>query len=100
MAEQAEGKVIQVMGPVVDVEFPAGSNCLNIYDAVEVRQDGHTWCWRCSSTWAIRWCAVWPWAPPMGMQRGLPAIGDRRADQGARRPRPLGRVFNVAGRAD
>src|SRR5205085_4206662 len=34
---QVEGMVLQVIGPVVDVEFPAGAQLPEIYDALEKR---------------------------------------------------------------
>jgi F-type H+-transporting ATPase subunit beta len=39
MEEQARGKVVQVIGPVVDVEFPP-DQLPEIYDAVQIRRDG------------------------------------------------------------
>ena len=39
MAQQSRGRVMQVMGPVVDLEFPEGQ-LPEIYDAVEIPRDG------------------------------------------------------------
>jgi len=39
MVEQARGKVVQVIGPVVDIEFPP-AQLPDIYDAVEIPRDG------------------------------------------------------------
>ena len=39
MVEGVYGKVVQVIGPVVDIEFPPGQ-LPEIYDAVEIPRDG------------------------------------------------------------
>ncbi len=39
MAQQSKGRVMQVMGPVVDLEFPEGQ-LPEIYDAVEIPRNG------------------------------------------------------------
>ncbi len=41
MTETSNGKVIQVVGVVVDVEFE-GTNLPNIYDALEIKREGET----------------------------------------------------------
>jgi F-type H+-transporting ATPase subunit beta len=46
---QATGRVVQILGGVVDVEFPP-EGLPEIFDAVEVpRQDKEPWCWRCKA---------------------------------------------------
>ena len=37
-----QGKISQVIGPVVDVNFDKGVELPNIYDALEVRRDNGT----------------------------------------------------------
>ena len=61
--EQNVGKVIQVIGPVVDVEFESG-HLPAIYNALRVTggraragATRSTWSSRCSSTWARTACA-------------------------------------------
>ena len=39
-SKTATGRVIQITGPVVDIEFPAG-RLPGIYNAVEIRREGH-----------------------------------------------------------
>ena len=39
MAEQSEGRVVQVIGTVVDVEFPP-ENLPGIYNALELESNG------------------------------------------------------------
>ena len=39
MTQQVQGRVVQVIGPVVDVEFPDGHLPV-IYNAVRIKDDG------------------------------------------------------------
>ncbi len=39
MTQQVEGRVVQVIGPVVDVEFP-DQHLPAIYNAVRIKDDG------------------------------------------------------------
>jgi F-type H+-transporting ATPase subunit beta len=39
MVEKVRGRIVQVIGPVVDIEFPA-EQLPGIYDAVEIPRDG------------------------------------------------------------
>ena len=60
--KQKVGKVVQVIGPVVDIEFADG-HLPDIYNAVHIMTDGtggsrrSTSSARSSSTWASRACA-------------------------------------------
>ena len=45
----ATGKITQVIGTVVDVEFPP-EEMPAIFNAVETQIGGQRWCWRSSST--------------------------------------------------
>ena len=38
---QVTGKVAQIIGPVVDVEFASGSELPKIYDSLEVNNNGN-----------------------------------------------------------
>ena len=96
MAE-ATGRVVQVLGGVVDVEFPRES-LPEIYDAVEVQREnvvplvlevekhlGNNWvrCLAMDST--------------DGLPRGVPAVATGAPIQVPVGPTTLGRVFNVLG---
>ncbi|MFL7894102.1 MAG: F0F1 ATP synthase subunit beta [Anaerolineales bacterium] len=96
MAEVA-GRVVQVLGGVVDVEFPA-ENLPEIYDAVEVPREGdeplvlevekhlgHNW---------VRCVAM---DSTDGLQRGLSAFATGAPIKVPVGPSTLGRVFNVLG---
>ena len=72
---QSQGKVTQVLGPVVDVEFPPG-DLPEIYTALRVTNPSlgerprTTWCWRWRSTWARTPFAPSPWTRTDGLARG------------------------------
>ena len=63
--EQKIGKVVQVIGPVIDVEFEGG-HLPAIYNAVRIVDEARpvarrsTSSPRSSSTWARAACARWP----------------------------------------
>ncbi|HFD40260.1 MAG TPA: F0F1 ATP synthase subunit beta, partial [Anaerolineae bacterium] len=98
MAEGSKGRVVQVMGPVVDIEFPSG-DLPEIYDAVEIpRQDGklvvevqqhlgHEW---------VRCVAM---DTTDGLRRGMEAINTGRPISVPVGTATLGRIFNVLGEA-
>ena len=46
-----KGKIVQVLGPVVDVEFEEGVELPCIKDALEVDNDGKRW--RCASVFVL-----------------------------------------------
>jgi hypothetical protein len=57
------GKTVQIIGAVVDVEFPRDS-IPEIYDALKIGEAALRW--RSSSSWATAWCGPSPWDPPKG----------------------------------
>ena len=94
----ATGRVVQILGGVVDLEFPS-ENLPQIYDAVEVARDrqeplvlevekhlGDNWV-RCVAMDATD-----------GLQRGVPAIATGAPIQVPVGLETLGRVFNVLGK--
>ncbi len=97
MAGNVEGKVMQVMGPVVDVEFPAGSDLPDIYDAVHVQQDGHTLVLEVQQHSGNNWVRCLAMGTTDGLQRGLPAIATGGPIKVPVGPSSLGRIFNVLG---
>lgn len=97
MAE-TKGRIVQVLGGVVDVEFPP-DQLPEVFDAVEVPRDnavplvlevqkhlGNNW---------VRCVAM---DSTDGLQRGNPAISTGKPIQVPVGPETLGRVFNVLGR--
>ena len=45
----ATGKIVQVIGAVVDAEFPLDS-VPKVYDALEVMNGKKNWCWKFSNS--------------------------------------------------
>jgi F-type H+/Na+-transporting ATPase subunit beta len=97
MAGKSEGKIVQVMGPVVDVEFPAGSDLPEIYDAVDVQQDGHTLVLEVQQHSGHNWVRCLAMGTTDGLQRGLPAIATGGPIMVPVGPSALGRIFNALG---
>jgi F-type H+-transporting ATPase subunit beta len=95
----ATGRVIQITGPVVDIEFPAG-NLPGIYNAVEVtRGDGQKIVCEVQQHLGNNWVRSVAMTTTDGLARGVDAV-----DTGAPITVPvgeatLGRVFNVLGEA-
>ncbi|HEX5466897.1 MAG TPA: F0F1 ATP synthase subunit beta [Candidatus Limnocylindrales bacterium] len=93
----ATGKVIQITGPVIDVEFPAG-HLPAIYNAVEVkRPDGTSLTAEVQQHLGNDWVRSVAMTTTDGLARGAEAV-----DTGAPISVPvgdvtLGRVFNVLG---
>jgi F-type H+-transporting ATPase subunit beta len=92
------GRVVQVLGGVVDVEFPS-ENLPEIYEAVEVpRADGDPLVLEVEKHMGENWVRCVAMDSTDGLQRGIPA---RRTGEPIRvpvGPTTLGRVFNVLGR--
>ncbi|MEJ2207937.1 MAG: F0F1 ATP synthase subunit beta [Anaerolineae bacterium] len=96
MSQEKRGRIVQVMGPVVDLEFPDG-DLPEIYDAVEITRDedklvvevqqhlGHDW---------VRCIAM---DSTDGLRRGMTAIGTGAPIQVPVGKATLGRIFNVVG---
>ena len=95
--EATLGKVIQITGPVVDVEFPAGQ-LPAIYNALEVRRpDGSTLVCEVQQHLGNNWVRSVAMTTTDGLPRGAEAL-----DTGAPIAVPvgevtLGRVFDVLG---
>ena len=97
MAE-ASGRVIQILGGVVDVEFPAG-DLPEIYDAIEVPQDnGSTMILEVQKHLGNNWVRCVAMDVTDGLQRGKPARNTDAPIQVPVGPTTLGRVFNVLGK--
>jgi F-type H+/Na+-transporting ATPase subunit beta len=92
----ATGKVIQVIGTVVDVEFPQ-EGLPAIYNALEIMQDGEKIVLETVQHIGNNWVRCLSLCPTEGLQRGAEAV-----DTGAPISVPvgkatLGRLFNVFG---
>jgi F-type H+/Na+-transporting ATPase subunit beta len=94
----ATGKVTQVIGTVVDVEFPQDA-LPNIYNAIYINQDGQKLVLEVQQHIGNNYVRCLALSPTDGLQRGVDAV-----DTGAAVTVPvgratLGRLFNVFGEA-
>jgi F-type H+-transporting ATPase subunit beta len=95
---QAKGRIVQVLGGVVDVEFPVEQLPL-IYDAVEVPREGVLpLVLEVQKHLGGNWVRCLAMETTDGLQRGLPAVATGGPIKVPVGPITLGRVFNVLGR--
>jgi F-type H+-transporting ATPase subunit beta len=96
MAEGSRGRVVQVMGPVVDVEFPSGE-LPEIYDAVEIPRNGGRLVVEVQQHLGNDWVRCVAMDATDGLRRGMEAINTGRPITVPVGPTTLGRIFNVLG---
>ena len=97
MAETT-GRVVQVLGGVVDVEFPS-ENLPEIYDAVEVpRENEDPLVLEVEKHLGNNWVRCVSMDSTDGLQRGVTAIATGSPIKVPVGPTTLGRIFNVLGR--
>jgi F-type H+-transporting ATPase subunit beta len=95
--KKATGRVIQVLGGVVDVQFPA-EDLPEIYDAVEVPREGQLpLVLEVQKHLGENWVRCVAMDATDGLQRGVPAIATGAPIKVPVGPGALGRVFNVLG---
>jgi F-type H+-transporting ATPase subunit beta len=90
------GRVIAVTGPVVDIEFPAGS-LPAIYNAVEVQREGESLICEVQQHLGNNWVRAVAMTTTDGLARGTSAVDTGAAISVPVGPPTLGRVFNVLG---
>src|SRR5512139_610765 len=94
----AKGRVVQILGGVVDVEFPP-RGLPEIYEAIEVpRDDGTTLVLEVQKHLGKNWVRTVAMDATDGLQRGVAAYGTGAPISVPVGPETLGRVFNVLGR--
>ena len=96
MAKGSKGKVVQVIGTVVDVEFPA-DELPEIYSAVELQNDGEKLVLEVEQHVGNSWARCLALGATEGLARGVEAV-----DTGSPVSVPvgagsLGRLMNVLG---
>jgi len=96
MAKGSKGRVVQIMGPVVDIEFPSGE-LPEIYDAVEIPQDGGKLVVEVQQHMGDQWVRCVAMSTTDGLRRGLEAVATGESIQVPVGPATLGRIFNVLG---
>ncbi len=98
MAEGSRGRVVQVMGPVIDVEFPTG-DLPNIYDAVQIPRNGGQLVVEVQQHMGNNWVRCVAMDATDGLRRGMEAINTGQPIMVPVGPATLGRIFNVLGEA-
>ncbi|HIQ01878.1 MAG TPA: F0F1 ATP synthase subunit beta [Anaerolineales bacterium] len=96
MAHRAVGRVVQVKGAVVDVEF-APDELPEIYSAVEIPQDGKTLILEVEQQLPGNWVRCVAMDTTDGLRRGMAAYSTGEPIRVPVGPATLGRIFNVAG---
>jgi F-type H+/Na+-transporting ATPase subunit beta len=95
---ETTGRVIQILGGVVDVEFPP-ETLPDIYDAVEVPRDGKdSLILEVQKHLGHNWVRCVAMDTTDGLQRGVPAYNTGSPIRVPVGPATLGRIFNVLGR--
>ena len=98
MAKGSRGRIVQIMGPVVDIEFPSGE-LPEIYDAVEIPRDGAKLVVEVEQHLGNSWVRTVAMDATDGLRRGMEAVGTGGPIQVPVGPATLGRIFNVTGDA-
>lgn len=94
---RTKGRVVQIMGGVVDVEFPA-EQLPEIYEAIEVPGEGDTpLVLEVQKHMGNNWVRTVAMDVTDGLQRGRPAYATGAPITVPVGPETLGRVFNVLG---
>jgi F-type H+/Na+-transporting ATPase subunit beta len=96
MAKGSRGRVIQVMGPVVDAEFPAGE-LPDIYDAVEIPRNGGRLVVEVQQHLGNNWVRCVAMDATDGLRRGMEAINTGTPIMVPVGRATLGRIFNILG---
>lgn len=96
MAKGNIGRIVQVQGAVVDVEFPNG-DLPDIYYAVEVPRDGKVLVLEVQQHLGNNWVRCVAMDSTDGLRRGMEAYDTGGPIQVPVGPVTLGRVFNVLG---
>ena len=96
MAERTKGRVVQVMGPVVDIEFPSG-DLPEIYDAVTIPKEEGKMVVEVQQHLGNDWVRCVAMDATEGLRRGMEAISTGAPISVPVGTATLGRIFNVLG---
>ena len=97
MAAGAKGTVVQVIGTVVDVEFPP-DQLPSIYNAVEIDKNGTTVVAEVQQHLGNNWVRTLTMADTDGLRRGAEVVDTGQPIAVPVGPKTLGRLFDVLGR--
>ncbi len=98
MAQGSKGKVVQVIGTVVDVEFPP-DDLPEIYNGLEVDNDGERLVLEVEQHVGNNWVRCLALGTTDGLARGVEAIDTGQPVAVPVGENSLGRIFNVLGEA-
>jgi F-type H+-transporting ATPase subunit beta len=93
---KANGRIVQIIGPVVDVEFPEG-NLPEINTALEIPHNGNVIVLEVANDLGNNWVRSVAMQPTDGLSRGQEVIDTGRPIEVPVGEAVLGRVFNVIG---
>jgi F-type H+-transporting ATPase subunit beta len=96
MAERTKGRVVQVMGPVVDVEFPGG-DLPDIYHAIAIPRNGGQLIAEVQQHLGNDWVRCVAMDATDGLRRGMEVINTGKPISVPVGTSTLGRIFNVLG---
>jgi F-type H+-transporting ATPase subunit beta len=96
MARGTRGRIVQVMGPVVDVEFPP-DQLPEIYNGLEIPRDGGRLVVEVQNHLGNDWVRTVAMASTDGLRRGMEVIDTGAPITMPVGPNTLGRIFNVMG---
>jgi F-type H+-transporting ATPase subunit beta len=98
MTEGNRGRIVQIMGPVVDLEFPGG-NLPKIHNAIEIPRDDSHMVVEVQQHLGNAWVRCVAMDDTNGLRRGMEAIDTGNPITVPVGPSTLGRIFNVLGQA-
>ena len=96
MPRGTRGRIVQVMGPVVDVEFPP-DQLPEIYNALEIPRDGKRLVVEVQQHLGNDWVRTVAMDSTDGLRRGMEVIDTGAPITMPVGPNTLGRIFNVLG---
>jgi F-type H+-transporting ATPase subunit beta len=96
MAAGTKGKVVQVIGTVVDVEFPP-DNLPSVYNAIEIDKNGTTMVAEVQQHLGNNWVRALTMTDTDGLRRGAVATDTGQPIAVPVGPNTLGRLFDVLG---
>ena len=96
MPEGAKGKVVQVIGTVVDIEFPP-DELPEVNNSLEIDHEGERLVMEVQQHIGNNWVRCLALGPTEGLRRGTEAVDTGRAIAVPVGPATLGRLFNVIG---
>lgn len=96
MAKGSKGQIVQVMGPVVDVEFPP-EELPEIYHALEIQRDDSRLVAEVQQHLGNSWVRTVVMDTTDGLRRGMTVIDTGGPIMVPVGPSTLGRIFNVTG---